>query len=107
MGMLSPVQQVHFVTGVLKSISRCELFTLRHQKGITYLRLLISNPSVRPAEIWNLITLNKWGGGQHESFCFHHALTESVWNPDQGGPARKAGRKCEAETGKKRTGDPK
>lgn len=103
--MLSPVQQVHFVTGVLKSISWCELFTVRHQKGITYLRLLISNPSVRLAEIWNLITLNKWGGGQHESFCFHLVLTESVWNLDRGGLARKAGRKCEAETGKKRAGD--
>lgn len=78
MGMLSPVQQVHFVTGVLKSIRPCELFTVRHQKGITYLRLLISNPSVKPTEIWNLITLNKWGGGQHESFYFHLALTESV-----------------------------
>lgn len=78
MGMLSPVQQVHFVTGVLKSISLCELFTLQHQKGITYLRLLISNPSVEPVEIWNLITLNKWGGGRHESFYFHLTLIESV-----------------------------
>lgn len=78
MGMLSPVQQVHFVTGVLKSISLCELFTLQHQEGITYLRLLISNPSVKLAEIWNLITLNKWGGGRYESFYFHLTLTESV-----------------------------
>lgn len=80
MGMLSPVQHVHFVTRVLKSISPRELFTVRHQKGITYLRILISNPSVRPFEIWNLITLNKWGGGQHKSFYFHLTLTESVLN---------------------------
>lgn len=69
----------------------CELFTVQHQKGITYLRLLISNPSVKPVEIWNLITLNKWGGGQHKSFYFHLSRDRVCLEPDQGEMAEKVG----------------
>lgn len=69
----------------------CELFTVQHQKGITYLRLLISNPSVKPVDIWNLITLNKWGGGQHKSFYFHLSRDRVCLEPDQGEMAEKVG----------------
>lgn len=67
-----------------------ELFAVQHQKGITYLRLLISSPSVRPAEIWNLIYFEQVGRGNNINHLIFILPWQSLFRT---GPERNAGEK--------------
>lgn len=92
----------------LKSISRHELFAVQHQKGITYRRPLISNPSVRAGLKYGIsFTLNKrvgWGGGGDN---INHLIFISTWQSlFRTGPESHgwAGRKCKVKSDKQKKG---